>query len=142
MNTDTNETLTIRCANNKDIAVIKQLDPHISSDMLIKSILRNNILVAFKADIPVGILRFNYFWDSIPFMNMLFITEEYRNLGYASQLVLYWESLMKSNGFYNVMTSTQANESSQHFYRKLCYEDSGSFFPPNEPLELILIKKL
>ncbi|NLV92595.1 MAG: GNAT family N-acetyltransferase, partial [Firmicutes bacterium] len=41
-----------------------------------------------------------------------------------------------------VMTSTQADEEGQHFYRKLGYRDIGGFVLPGEPLELIMIKEL
>ena len=40
------------------------------------------------------------------------------------------------------MTSTQANETSQHFYRKLGYRDMGGFTPFGEEYEIIMGKQL
>lgn len=40
------------------------------------------------------------------------------------------------------MTSSLSNEEAQHFYRKLNYVDSGALLLPEEPLEIIFVKKL
>ena len=53
------------------------------------------------------------------------------------------ETEMKNQGFGLVMTSTQVDESAQHFYRKLGYKDCGGFVIdiPNyeQPMEMFLI---
>ena len=94
----------------------------------------------------IGILRYNLFWDSIPFCNMLHIDENYQGKGYGKQLMDRWEQDMKSSEYGMVMTSTQVNEDAQHFYRKLGYKDSGGFVVDipgyEQPLELILIKAI
>ena len=94
----------------------------------------------------IGILRFNLFWDSIPFCNMLHIDKEYQGKGYGKQLMDRWEQDMKSSCCGMVMTSTQVNEEAQHFYRKLGYKDSGGFVVDipgyEQPLELIMIKAI
>ena len=58
----------------------------------------------------------------------------------------HWENEMRGRGYDLVMTSTQADETAQHFYRKLGYQDIGGFvlpFPGHEqPTELILAKEL
>ncbi|MBR7041612.1 MAG: GNAT family N-acetyltransferase [Clostridia bacterium] len=94
----------------------------------------------------IGILRFSLFWDSVPFCNMLYIDKEYRFRGYGTRLMERWERDMKSEGFDMIMTSTQADETAQHFYRKLGYKDAGGFVvdvPGHEqPTELIMIKAL
>ncbi|MNJ62397.1 Acetyltransferase (GNAT) family protein [compost metagenome] len=87
-------------------------------------------------------MRFGYFWDNIPFMNMLWIDEEYRGQGNGKKVVLYWEELMRSKGFSAVMTSTQSNEDAQHFYRRLGYKDAGCLLQENAPLELIFTKNI
>ena len=40
------------------------------------------------------------------------------------------------------MTSTQADEAAQHFYRHLGYADIGGFLLPGEAYELLLYKAL
>ena len=96
----------------------------------------------FHDDTFIGWLRFNLFWDNIPFMNMLYLLENYRKKGYGSQLVNFWENEMFKNKYKMVLTSTQSNEQAQFFYRKIRYVDCGSLLLPDEPLEIFLLKNL
>ncbi|HID0882721.1 TPA: GNAT family N-acetyltransferase [Clostridium botulinum] len=90
----------------------------------------------------IGWLRYSYFWDNTPFMNMLYINENYRNKGIGKKLVEFWETEMKSKGYELVMTSTLSNEQAQHFYRKLRYKDAGSLLLDDEPLEITFTKSI
>ena len=94
----------------------------------------------------VGILRYNLFWDSVPFCTLLFIRDGHRRRGYGRQLAERWERDMKDLGHGMVMTSTQSDEEAQHFWRKLGYRDSGEFSVDvpgyAQPPELIMIKQL
>ena len=103
---------------------------------------RGEILVAWLGDVRVGWLRWSYFWDAIPFMNLLYVVESERGRSIGKALVLKWETLMRSNGVERVLTSTLSNETAQHFYRKLGYRDTGSLLLPDEALEIILTKTL
>ena len=93
---------------------------------------------------PVGLIRYNLFWDNTPFCTMLIVGEEYRGKGYGRFLMEFWEKAMKEQGYGMVMTSTQVDETAQHFYRKLGYKDSGGFvidIPAfAQPMEMIFIK--
>ena len=73
---------------------------------------------------------------------MLYLDWEYRGIVIGKALVGFWESEMKSKGYSLVMTSTQSDEQAQHFYRKLKYKDAGSLLLENEPLEIILTKRI
>ncbi len=94
----------------------------------------------------IGILRYNLFWDSIPFCTMLYISDEYQGKGYGKQLMERWEQDMKAMGCKMVMTSTQVNEEAQHFYRKLGYKDAGGFVVDipgyEQPMEMIMLKAI
>ena len=57
-------------------------------------------------------------------------------------MTAYWEKQMKMKGYDLVMTSSLSNEAAQHFYRKLNYVDSGALLFPEEPLEIIFMKKI
>ena len=90
----------------------------------------------------VGWLRYNLFWDNTPFMNMLYILEEFRGEGFGKEFVAFWEVLMKKLGYEIVITSTASDEYAQHFYNKLGYSVIGGFTIVGDPYELILSKKL
>ena len=97
-------------------------------------------------DKPIGLLRYNLFWDNTPFCTLLFIEEDYQRNGYGKQLMEYWEQDMKRQGYGMLLTSTQVDETAQHFYRKLGYKDCGGFvidIPAYaQPMELFLIKEI
>lgn len=134
--------MNIRIAIQTDIDFITQYDKHIAKSELIVLISLGRVLVMEDEKTFFGWLRWNLFWDNTPFMNMLYLLEPYRKNGNGRSLVLFWERLMKNNGFSLVMTSTLSNEESQHFYRKLDYFDSGSLLLKNEPLEIIFTKEM
>ena len=95
---------------------------------------------------PVGIMRYNLFWDSTPFLTLIFFEEAQRRKGFGAKAISHWENEMRALGYKMVMTSTQANEEAQFFYRKLGYKDTGCLImdiPPFEqPLEIFLVKAL
>ena len=119
------ETLVITEAALEDVEVLSELDRHLRKENLPRKIRDKEILVLRKDDKIVGWLRYGYFWDNLPFMNLLFILEPYRFQGLGSRLVAHWEQAMTERGHRIVMTSTQADEEGQHFYRKLGYRDIG-----------------
>lgn len=122
---------------------LKENDTHISAEKLEKKLSDKEVIIAKDGKICVGWLRFGYFWDFIPFMNLIAIEDKYQKKGIGSKLVQFWEEEMKKNGYDLVMTSTQADEGAQHFYRKIGYHDMGALFEINNgPVEIILSKTI
>ena len=123
-------------ANEVDFQFILDNDRHISKELIKNKLKEKEILMARDLESKIiGWLRYSYFWDNTPFMNMLYINENYRNKGIGKELVMFWETEMKGRGYELIMTSTLSNEAAQHFYRKLGYKDSGSLLLENEPFE-------
>jgi len=129
-------------ATPKEYEYLKSRDIHISKHMLEKKVKDNEVIIIEIENRIVGWLRFNYFWDNTPFMNLLMIEEDFRGKGLGKQLVEFWEEKMSILGYDAAMTSTLSDESAQHFYRKLDYKDAGSLIFENEALEIIFTKKL
>ena len=136
------DALTIVPAVAADASWLNANDRHVSRATIEAKIERGEILVAWHASVRVGWLRWSYFWDEIPFMNLLYVVESERARSFGTHLVAEWETLMQSSGFERVLTSTLSNETAQHFYRKLGYRDTGSLLLPDEPLEIVLTKVL
>ena len=134
--------MEIRYAETSDIEMISEYDGHISEDELKNAIAMKRIILLFIDGEFEGWLRFNLFWDNIPFMNLLYISEEQRGKGYGRKLVEFWEQEMARQGYRFVLTSTQSDEEAQFFYRKLGYSDRGALVLPREPLEIIFYKKM
>jgi ribosomal protein S18 acetylase RimI-like enzyme len=86
----------------------------------------------------MGFLKFCFLWNCYPFIEALMILESERGKGHGSRAVRAWEAEMKERGFDVVLTSTQADEAAQHFWRKLGYVDCGMLVLPDKPAELFL----
>ncbi|MDE5860395.1 MAG: GNAT family N-acetyltransferase [Oscillospiraceae bacterium] len=132
----------MRLAEKRDFEILHRNDKHISAEILKKKISDKNILIAEMEEKFAGWLRYNFFWDEIPFMNMLFVIEKFRGVGIGGKLVREWEKLMSEQGYKTLLTSTQANEYAQHFYRKQGYKDLGGFALFGEEYEIILGKQM
>lgn len=132
----------IEYAQITDLKALSALDGHISPEELRRSVESSRVLIARSGKTIIGWLRFGMFWDNTPFMNMLYVSEEFRGRGYGTALCDLWEDEMLRVGFETVLTSTLSNERGQFFYRKRGYRDCGSLILPNEPLEIILMKEL
>lgn len=132
----------IRKAQLSDVDIILLYDKHITREELINLINLKRVYIAEVNNQFCGWLRYNLFWDNTPFMNMLYLLDGFRNRGYGRQMVEYWENNMKSLGYSEVMTSTQSDETAQHFYMKLGYKTVGGFMPNGDPFELIMEKIL
>lgn len=138
--------IKIRYVENDDKRAWFDLDKHLTDKEFEHKVYLKQGYVLFKDDQLIGILRFNLFWDSIPFCNMLFIEKNNQHNGYGKLLIKYWEEDMRKQCHQMIMTSTQVDEEAQHFYRKLGYKDCGGmvFDIPGfeQPMELIMSKKL
>ena len=122
------------------------LDKHLSEQEFNNKVRDNRGYVLLDDNKPVGLLRYNLFWDNTPFCNLIYINNEYQGKGFGKMLIEYWENDMKSQGYGMLLTSTQVDESAQHFYRKLGYKDCGGFVIDikgyEQPMELFLVKSI
>jgi ribosomal protein S18 acetylase RimI-like enzyme len=134
--------MKIRYGENKDFTWLIEYDKHISEEILKNKISNKEFYVVEENENLIGWLRYNLFWDSIPFMNMIYFLEKYRKMGFGSKLVMYWEDEMKKKGHKYLMTSTQSNEEAQHFYRKMGYTEIGGFKYLDDPYEIMFFKRI
>jgi ribosomal protein S18 acetylase RimI-like enzyme len=81
------------------------------------------------------------FWQSIPFLDLLYIDEAYQGKGYGRQMMAHWESAMQAMGYKYVMLSTQEDETAKYFYEKLGYRRIGAFLPPEQDADEIMYLK-
>ena len=139
--------MTIELAHSQDQQNIARLDTHIPSSRLGECIGNGQIYILKDDSIKnggqnhrlkdpvVGVLRYSLFWQTIPFLDLLYIDEAYRNQGFGTAMVHEWEKAMATCGYEYVMTSTQADELAWRFYEKLGYRKIGEFFPPEQKAE-------
>lgn len=134
--------MEIRLATIQDIEILVKYDSHISKQELENIICLNRVYIAEEKGCFLGWLRYNLFWDNTPFMNMLYLLEDYRGQGFGRKLVERWEKDMRKLNYEIVMTSTASDEYAQHFYNKLGYITVGGFRFKDDPFEVILLKNI
>lgn len=139
--------MLIELADSRDKQKIARLDCHIPSSCLGECIWMGNVYVLKDDSLKnggqnrrvkeqiVGVLRYSLFWQTIPFLELLYIDESYRRRGYGTRMMANWEETMRTRGYRYVMTSTQADEDAWQFYEKLGYRKAGGFFPPEQEAE-------
>ena len=138
--------LSIRCLRLEDKEFWYRLDRHLpESEFENKVRTKRGYILSLDGN-PIGLLRYNLFWDNTPFCTMLIIEEAYRGKGYGKYLMEYWDWDMKRQGYGMLLVSTQADENAQHFYRRLGYKDCGGFVIDipryAQPMELFFIKAI
>lgn len=134
--------MKVRVATTEDLSLLMEYDKHIGIQKLNNLIYLNRVYLVEEQGQFLGWYRYNLFWDSIPFLNMLYLLEPYRGKGIGRNVMADWEGRMKALGCQSVMTSTASDEYAQHFYRKLGYQVIGGFLPEGDPYEMILSKKI
>ena len=134
----------IRYVIGTDKAFWFTLDSHMSEAEFELKVRDKRGYVISDGSTPIGILRYNLFWDNTPFLTLIYIEDAYHGKGFGKQSMLFWENEMRELGYKMVMTSTQVDEQAQHFYRKLGYMDRGSLCldgtPFEQPQEMLMIK--
>lgn len=134
--------MRIRLAEHADSELLLKQDRHISPAELGELIERGRIFIGEWGTDFLGWLRYSFFWDQIPFLNMLYILEPERGKGHGTELLSFWERKMKEAGHSRLMTSTVSEEYAQHFYVEQGYQAVGGFLLPGEPYEIILTKEI
>ena len=138
--------IDIRYVQKEDEDFWYGLDKHLPKQEFDNKVSQKRGYVLFLCGTPVGILRYNLFWDNTPFCTMLFIDHKHQGKGLGKKLLEHWEKDMKSQCYGMLLTSTQVDESAQHFYRKLGYKDCGGFIIDvpgyEQPMEMFMIKSI
>ena len=133
----------VRFASKDDKDFLLARDSSVKNSVLLAKIRDRQIYIAEEDEKPVGWARFNLFWDAVPFLTLIYILEGHRRKGHGTALMAFWERDMVAQGFQHLMTSTQADEQAQFFYRVLGFRDCGAlFFSTQVPAEIFLIKDI
>lgn len=138
--------MELRFMTPQDEAFVMRIDTHVNEAAFQNRVLTRSGFVLWEGEQPVGLMHHCILWDNLPFLNLLYVLENQRGRGFGTQAMADWEREMKKRGYKMVLISTQADESAQHFYRKLGYVDCGGLIfhntPFDQPTELFFRKVL
>lgn len=138
--------MQVRCMEKKDRDFVLRMDRHVDEAGYDKRVYCQSGYVLWEDAVPVGLMHYSVLWDKLPFLNLLIVDEAYRNRGFATQALAFWEDDMRRQGYKMVLLSTQADETAQNLYRRLGYKDCGGLVlentPMDQPMELFFKKVL
>ncbi len=133
--------MNIRTARPDDLPGIQQYDRHIREDRLHDCIARGQVDVLTEGDQILGVLRWSLFWQSIPFLDLIYLDGTVQGRGWGRKMMAHWETAMAAQGFGHVLLSTQEDETSQFFYDRLGYRRIGAFLPPEQDARELMFGK-
>lgn len=132
--------MKIRLANKHDLSFIIKYDNLVLNH---KELIKEDKYYVIEENRElIGFLRYNLFWDHIPFINLFYIEEDKRKSGYGTNLLNYFINEMLKNNYQVIMTSSQSKEEGKCFFLKNNFNIVGGFNPYNEDYELILERRL
>lgn len=138
--------MKIKYMEDKDNEFVLSIDKHVNEVQYKNRVITKSGFVLWEGNCPVGIMHYCVLWDNLPFLNLIYINEEYRGCGFGQIAMNQWEEEMREKGYKMVLISTQVDECSQHFYRKLGYIDCGGLIfnntPFDQPMEMFMRKVL
>ena len=133
--------MMIRTAVPADLDGIRNYDRHIPAARLEDCIRRGQVVVLEDNGKILGVLRWNLFWQSLPFLDLIFLDNALRGQGWGTEMMALWEINMAEQGFRHVLLSTQEDELAKFFYEKLGYTLCGDFLPPDQDARELMYRK-
>ena len=130
----------LRRAREADFKFLRGIAEGPSDDALEAQIRDGGLRIFDAYGRAIGFLKFVVLWEQIPFVEAICLGEADRGQGFGSEMMRAWEGEMATKGFARVVTSTQANETAQVFWRKIGYTDCGTLELPGRPAEIFLEK--
>ena len=125
---------------------VMNIDSHVNDLQYKNRVDTKTGYIIWTDNIRAGLMHYSVLWDSLPFLNLIFVKETHRNKGIASKAMKLWEEDMKEQGYKMVLVSTQVDEDAQHLYRKLGYIECGALLmngtPLEQPMEMFMRKIL
>ena len=135
--------INIRYAEYNDFALIMKIDDSISNKKWKSWTDNREAIFAFDNSELLGWLQYNYFIEKYPFINRLYVFEQYQNNGAGTKLIQFWESEMKSKGETRLMLSTESdNYGAKRLYERLGFKSVGELNLRPQNQELVMLKEI
>jgi GNAT superfamily N-acetyltransferase len=120
-----NEQVMVRIAASGDLDFIKHKSG-LPRERLLQKIQQDEILILSVNDEPVGHLWFAFLWSEIPFIDLIYIKEDYQKRGLSRVLLGFLEAYLKESGYDVLYSSSQMDESApQAWHRHVGFEECG-----------------
>ena len=89
---------SIQPALPEDWGAWRELDRHVCRAGFLAAVRRSMAWWVLEEGQPVGVLRYQLFWEQIPFLNLLFLKASARRQGHGRAAMALWEAEMSRAG--------------------------------------------
>ena len=127
------ERVIVRFAGPEDLEWSVVEDGHVTERIIRHKIINDEIIIAELDGQPIGYLRLEFLWSTIPYIGVVFVIESYRNEGIGQKILAFLEDHLRSIGHDVLYSSSQANEPEpQDWHRSVGFVESGIISGINE----------
>ncbi len=130
----------LRAATEADFGFLRSFSNEPGDAQLGAQIRDGRLRIIEPADVPVGFIKCYVLWETLPFMEVITLREDWRGRGLGREAVRRWEREMAAHSFPRVVISTEADGPAREFWRRIGYEDCGSLNLPGRPIELFMFR--
>ncbi len=140
----------IRLATLEDYDKIRFFDPHSKyiDPAKIRAKLQNNeIIVDIKDFNIMGMIKFSYFWATRPFIDLIWVKEDSRNLKIGRRMLNYLENYLQSQNHAYLFSSAEENDDKARVWHKKnefvqCGKVECLNLPHDKVAEIFFYKKI
>jgi len=111
--------MKVKYAAESDYDKVREIDNSITLSEFRRWADNSQVLLIYEQDEFAGWLQYSYFKEKTPFINRIFIKEQFRGLGDGKLTLLIWQRQMEERFFDEVMLSC---DSENAVMNKLCKE--------------------
>ena len=137
--------ISIRKARETDIDYLLNMDEHVEEAWIRRCQALDEYLLAEVDGKLRAFMRYSFFWGDIPYMDMIWVEENFRRKGVGSALIHFWTKEMKALNKGILMTSAMSNEPPPlAWHKRNGFVESGrlTFGGLQEIPEVFLVKEL
>ncbi|MEA3337401.1 MAG: GNAT family N-acetyltransferase [Chloroflexota bacterium] len=114
-----------RFATGQDLDFVGQ-DGFITSEILLRKIEQEEVIIATLDDLPAGYLRLEYLWSLVPYIALIHVQPEYRRRGVGKALLDFAQAFLREQGHTALYSSSQVDEPEpQAWHRHVGFQECG-----------------
>ena len=128
----TQPEVAVRTASEGDLGFVSQ-DGYLPAPVVRRKVREGDVFVAFRGDEPVGYLRLEWLWSTLPYVELVRVLEPHRRAGVGRALLAHVEAEAARRGHAVLYSSSQADEPDpQAWHRRMGFNECGFIAGLNE----------
>lgn len=123
----------IKYATKDDLDVCHVFDKYNTNEVLLEKIQRDMVILAWLDKSCAGYLRWDWFWNRLPYLSLIQVNAQERNKGVGFKLINNWQQTLKEQNFDFILSSSQKNEPSAiNWHLRQGFQQIGQLSSLNE----------